>query len=152
MSDTGLSGSFAPFFSPELFMADLDVSDKREAIERLCERVASIEKSPAIFASWSFVARNLPRRVLVTRSPCRTRCKPSDDTFVCVGLLRHAIEWNGQAVSAVFLVSVSKAKNKKLESFYRSMAKLLTNKEAIQKLVGNQEWGTLVELLNTFGM
>lgn len=69
-----------------------------------------------------------------------------------MGLLRHAIEWNGQAVSAVFLVSVSKAKNKKLESFYRSMAKLLTNKEAIQKLVGNQEWGTLVELLNTFGM
>ena len=76
----------------------------------------------------------------------------SDDTFVCVGLLRKPIEWNGQAVRAVFLVSVSKAKDKKLDTFYRSMAKLLTNKEAIQELVDNQTWGTLVELLNTFGV
>ncbi|MFR2626275.1 MAG: BglG family transcription antiterminator [Collinsella aerofaciens] len=153
LSDTGLSGSFAPFFSPELFMADLDVSDKREVIERLCERVAEYRKVPGDFCELV-----LRREELAQTSFGNQVAMPhpvqavSDDTFVCVGLLRHAIEWNGQAVSAVFLVSVSKAKNKKLESFYRSMAKLLTNKEAIQKLVGNQEWGTLVELLNTFGM
>lgn len=153
LSDTGLSGSLAPFFSPELFMADLDVSDKREVIERLCERVAEYRKVPGDFCELV-----LRREELAQTSFGNQVAMPhpvqavSDDTFVCVGLLRHAIEWNGQAVSAVFLVSVSKAKNKKLESFYRSMAKLLTNKEAIQKLVGSQEWGTLVELLNTFGM
>lgn len=153
LSDAGLSGSLAPFFSPELFMADLDVSDKREVIERLCERVVEHRKVPGDFCELV-----LRREELAQTSFGNQVAMPhpvqavSDDTFVCVGLLRHAIEWNGQAVRAVFLVSVSKAKNKKLESFYRSMAKLLTNKEAIQKLVGNQEWGALVELLITFGM
>ena len=153
LSDTGLSGSLAPFFSPELFMADLDVSDKREVIERLCERVAEYRTVPGDFCELV-----LRREELAQTSFGNQVAMPhpvqavSDDTFVCVGLLRHAIEWNGQAVRAIFLVSVSKAKNKKLESFYRSMATLLTNKEAIQKLVGHQEWGTLVELLNTFGM
>lgn len=153
LSDVGLSGSLAPFFAPELFVTDLDVSDKREAIERLCECVAECRKVPSDFCELV-----LRREELAQTSFGNQVAMPhpvqavSDDTFVCVGLLSHAIEWNGQAVRAVFLVSVSKAKNKKLESFYRSMAKLLTNKEAIQKLVGNQMWGTLVELLNTFGM
>ncbi len=153
LSDVGLSGSLAPFFAPELFVTDLDVSDKREAIERLCECVAECRKVPSDFCELV-----LRREELAQTSFGNQVAMPhpvqavSDDTFVCVGLLSHAIEWNGQAVRAVFLVSVSKAKNKKLESFYRSMAKLLTNKEAIQKLVGNQTWGTLVELLNTFGM
>ncbi|VWL95567.1 putative licABCH operon regulator [Collinsella aerofaciens] len=153
LSDAGLSGSLAPFFAPELFVTDLDVSDKREAIERLCECVAECRKVPSDFCELV-----LRREELAQTSFGNQVAMPhpvqavSDDTFVCVGLLSHAIEWNGQAVRAVFLVSVSKAKNKKLESFYRSMAKLLTNKEAIQKLVGNQTWGTLVELLNTFGM
>lgn len=153
LSDTGLSGSLAAFFAPELFVTDLNVSDKREAIERLCECVAECRKVPSYFCELV-----LRREELAQTSFGNQVAMPhpvqavSDDTFVCVGLLSHAIEWNGQAVRAVFLVSVSKAKNKKLESFYRSMAKLLTNKEAIQKLVGNQTWGTLVELLNTFGM
>lgn len=153
LSDVGLSGSLAPFFAPELFVTDLDVSDKREAIERLCECVAECRKVPSDFCELV-----LRREELAQTSFGNQVAMPhpvqavSDDTFVCVGLLSHAIEWNGQAVRAVFLVSVSKAKNKKLESFYRSMAKLLTNKEAIQKLVGNQTWGTLVELLITFGM
>jgi lichenan operon transcriptional antiterminator len=56
-----------------------------------------------------------------------------------------------EAVRAVFLVSVSKAKDKKLDRFYRSMAKMLTSKEAIQGLVDNQRWETVVKLLNMYG-
>lgn len=153
LSGVNRAGALAPFFAPELFVADLDATDKCETIERLCAVVSEHRHVPADFRDLV-----LRREELAQTSFGNQVAMPhpvqavSDDTFVCVGLLRKPIEWNGQAVRAVFLVSVSKAKDKKLDTFYRSMAKLLTNKEAIQELVDNQTWGTLVELLNTFGV
>ena len=153
LSGVNRAGALSPFFAPELFVADLDATDKCETIERLCAVVSEHRHVPADFRDLV-----LRREELAQTSFGNQVAMPhpvqavSDDTFVCVGLLRKPIEWNGQAVRAVFLVSVSKAKDKKLDTFYRSMAKLLTNKEAIQELVDNQTWGTLVELLNTFGV
>lgn len=152
LSGINPAGCLAPFFTPELFVADIEAPDKHEVIERLCATASAYRAVPGDFCDLV-----LRREELAQTSFGNQVAMPhpvqavSDETFVCVGLLRQAVDWNGQAVRAVFLVSVSKAKNKKLDTFYRSMAKLLTNKQAIQELVDNQTWDVLAGLLNTFG-
>lgn len=152
LTEADITGELAPFFSRDLFVTHLDVADRREAIAELCDLVSKYRDVPD-----GFLDLVLRREELAQTSFGNQVAMPhsvravTDETFVCVGLLRHAVEWNGQAVRAVFLVSVSKAKDKKLDKFYRSMSKLLTNKEAIQELVDTQTWETFAELLNTFG-
>lgn len=152
LTEVDITGELAPFFSRDLFVTHLDVADRREAIAELCDLVSKHRDVPD-----GFLELVLRREELAQTSFGNQVAMPhsvravTDETFVCVGLLKHAVEWNGQAVRAVFLVSVSKAKDKKLDKFYRSISKLLTNKEAIQELVDTQTWETFAKLLNAFG-
>jgi len=71
-------------------------------------------------------------------------------TFVAVAVLNHSVSWNGQEVRAVFLVSVSSLRDQKLDAFYRGMARLLTSREAIQRLVSNPDFTTLLDVIDTY--
>lgn len=140
------------FFSPELFMPHLKARTKDEALDLLCDRIAQVRAIPNDFrelvakreaaAQTSFgnqVAMPHPYKVV------------TDETFVCVGITDEPINWNGHAVRAIFLVSIARNKTVNLDSFYKGMAMLLTSTEAIQTLVGNQEWGNFLELLKKYG-
>lgn len=71
-------------------------------------------------------------------------------TFVAVAVLKHPVSWNGQEVRVVFLVSVSSLRDQKLDAFYRGMARMLTNREAIQKLVSNPEFTALLDVIDIY--
>ncbi len=136
------------YFDERLFIPDFDAFTKEEVIGALCDRIREVHDVPENFEKLVLKREKLAQtsfgNQVAMPHPARA---VSEHTFVAVALLRKAIEWNGQAVRAVFLVSVSKAKDKKLDSFYRSMAALFTSKESIQELVGNQSWQTLTKLL-----
>lgn len=152
LTDANVTGELAPYFSHDLFAAQIDARNKTEVIEKLCALVAAKRAVPDNFLQLVLKREDLAQTSFGNQvaMPHSVRAV-TDDTFVCVGVLKNPVEWNGQAVRAVFLVSVSTSKDKKLDRFYCSMAKLLTSKEAIQELVDNQQWSTVVKLLNTYG-
>lgn len=152
LAGANVTGDLAPYFSADLFVSDIVAADKNEVISILCEQAAAFRSVPDEFKQLVMRREDLAQTSFGNQVAMPHSVKAvTDETFVCVGLLREPVEWNGQAVRAVFLVSVSKAKDKKLDRFYRSMAKMLTSKEAIQELVDNQRWGTVVKLLNMYG-
>lgn len=152
LTDANVTGELAPYFSRDLFAAQIDARSKTEVIEKLCALIAAKRTVPDNFLQLVLKREDLAQTSFGNQvaMPHSVRAV-TDDTFVCIGVLKNPVEWNGQAVRVVFLVSVSKSKDKKLDRFYRSMAKLLTSKEAIQELIDSQRWSTVVKLLNAHG-
>lgn len=73
----------------------------------------------------------------------------SDDTFVTVGLLDEPVVWDerGTEVRAVFLISFSRSGGAELDAFFNSLADFFVDDAALAKLVDEQRWETLVDLL-----
>ena len=71
----------------------------------------------------------------------------TEETFVCVGILKKPIIWEKKEVQVIFLVSVSKKKNKKLKYFYKITAKFLLNKKNIEKLIKTGDYNELINML-----
>ena len=77
--------------------------------------------------------------------PCRVL---TEDTFVSVAVLKAPIQWDEQhEVQAIFLVSVSRQKNKKLQNFYATTARLLLDEQRIGQLIQKRSYQTLAECL-----
>ena len=142
----------ADYFAPELFVAGIDAASKQEAIGALCEVVRAQRDVPANFQALVEHREELAQTSFGNMVAMPHPTEPvTDSTFVTVGILKHPVIWNEQPVQAVFLVSVSRSRDKKLDSFYRGMAKLLTSKEAIQKLVSAPTFDTLLDVLESYG-
>lgn len=140
------------YFNERLFLGRLSASTKDEALDALCVRVAEVHAVPGNFRT--LVGR---REQLAQTSFGNLVAMPhpvtpvTDDTFVTVAVLDRPVEWNGQDVQVIFLVSISKQPGKKLDTFYRSMARMLTSKEAIQRLVQNPDYTELLDVIVTYG-
>lgn len=152
LTESLTTNDLACYFDPDLFIVHMQAKDKGEVIDELCEHIARVRRVPENFralvekreraAQTSFgnqVAMPHPYKAV------------TDETFVCVGLLDAPVLWNDRDVRAVFLVSISKRRDRHLDRFYRSMAGLLTSAEAIQNLIDNQDWATFLELLDRYG-
>ena len=62
------------------------------------------------------------------------------------------VKWDeSQWVQAVFLVSVSRKKQKKIQNFYSTTARLLLDEEKIKTLIKERNYETLKKLLLTVG-
>lgn len=146
------SDALGRYFDPDLFVPHIQAMDKSEVIDVLCNQVHIHRQVPANFRALvdqrERAAQTSFGNMVAMPHPAEA---VTDDTFVCVGLLDRPVEWNSQPVRAVFLISISKSKNKDLDSFYRGMVGLLTSKEAIQELVDHQDWETLLVLLQEYG-
>lgn len=151
LTDSG-ADALVRYFDPNLFVPHVQAMDKTEVIDILCDQVGAFRQVPSNFRALvdqrERAAQTSFGNMVAMPHPAEA---VTDDTFVCVGVLDHPVEWNGQPVRAVFLISISKSKNKDLDSFYRGMVGLLTSKEAIQKLIDHQDWGTLLVLLQEYG-
>lgn len=139
------------YFDERLFISALDATDKDEVLDALCSCVASVHDVPDDFRA--LVGR---REELAQTSFGNLVAMPhpvtpvTEETFVAVAMLRRPIRWNDQDVQAVFLVSVSSRRDKKLDAFYRGMARVLTNRKAIQGLVSNPDFTTLLDVIDTY--
>lgn len=69
--------------------------------------------------------------------------------FVALGLLDHAVEWDGHDVRAVFLISFSCDADVGIDEFNRGIGSLLSSAKAIRALLDDQRYCVLRELLKT---
>ncbi len=149
--EAAAAAPLAAHFDERLFMGPLRAKDKGEVLDALCERVAEVHDVPANFRALVERREELAQTCFGNMVAMPHPVTPvTDSTFVAVAVLEQPVIWNHQDVQAVFLVSVSAQRNKKLDTFYRSMARLLTSREAIQKLVSNPDFATLLDVIDIY--
>ena len=73
----------------------------------------------------------------------------TDETFVCVALLKRPILWDKQKVQLVFLLSIEKNKNRDLQKFYTLTSKMLTSKDYVKLLLHEKRYSTMMRIFKT---
>ena len=149
--EAAAAAPLAAYFDERLFLGALDAEDKDGALDALCARVAEIHDVPGDFRALVQRREELAQTCFGNLVAMPHPVTPvTTSTFVAVAVLKHPVSWNGQEVRAVFLVSVSSLRDQKLDAFYRGMAHLLTSREAIQRLVSNPDFTTLLDVIDTY--
>lgn len=148
MLESADRGSIMRFFPRLLFFPHCPVFSREEAIAYLCKRAAEYAQLPenledlvwkrehaAPTAFGNSVALPHPIEAVAER------------TFVTVLLLDEPIDWGGHDVQAVFFINVSRDAGADLDTFYRSVASMLNDGAAIQKVIRHQDFDQLMEEL-----
>lgn len=149
--EAAAAAPLAAYFDERLFLGALDAEDKDGVLDALCARVAEVHDVPGDFRALVQRREELAQTCFGNLVAMPHPVTPvTTSTFVAVAVLNHSVSWNGQEVRAVFLVSVSSLRDQKLDAFYRGMARLLTSREAIQKLVSNPDFATLLDVIDTY--
>lgn len=149
--EAAAAAPLAAYFDERLFLGALDAEDKDGALDALCARIAEVHDVPGDFRALVQRREELAQTCFGNLVAMPHPVTPvTTSTFVAVAVLNHSVSWNGQEVRAVFLVSVSSLRDQKLDAFYRGMARLLTSREAIQKLVSNPDFATLLDVIDTY--
>ena len=137
-------------FRRELYFDHLACTTREEALERLCERVASVEDVGPDF--YELVARR--ERAASTAFGNRVAVPhplepASQRSFVAVALLDQPVRWGRQDVEVLLLLSLSEDAGDAPEGFQEALAELVLSAEAVDRLLADRDWGTLMELLDS---
>lgn len=137
------------YYPRELFFTDIEGNTKEEVLKALVDRIQTVRELPQGFYKAVLKRENLARTCMGNRvampHPCRVM---TEDTFVSVAILKNPVKWDDiHSIQVVFLVSVSKQKNKKIQNFYSATARVLLNHESIEKLIKERNYQTLARLL-----
>lgn len=137
------------FFDKALFFPYLQGEDKQGAISFLCSRMKECRKADAniedlvwqreqaaVTSFGNLVAMPHPVTPVVDRS------------VVGVAILDAPIDWGeGKDVQVIFLVCVSRNKDKSLQPLYRSLARVMGDLESIKELISRRSYEALLEQL-----
>lgn len=143
-------GVLREYFKADLFMPHLKAKDKNEILKILCEKA---QKEG--YASDGLMKRVLKREELGTTSfgngiaiphPYRPEGVKS---FIVTGILDEPIEYDGDKVNIIFLLSMKEKGDRNLQGFYRSVGKLLSSRKAVDEIVRDQRLEKLLSILDT---
>lgn len=127
------------FFSSDLFFSHLDFATKEDVIDYLCEQATQKLSLPKEFKASVYERENAAQTSfgnnVAMPHPMNAM---SSKSAVVVGILDKSVDWNANAVQAVFLVCIAKDKDWRLQSFFRTFSHFLISDQAIQELIQNQ--------------
>lgn len=140
--------SVQSYFSQDLFFAHLSLPTREAVISYLVRATARIVDLPENFEELVLrrerTAATSFGNLVALPHPCEA---VSPRTSVTVALLDHPIDWGGKPIQAVFLVCVARDASDGLTAFYRAMVRLITKKQAIQRILGDMRLEVLLNEL-----
>ena len=138
------------FFKEDLFIPHMKEKEKDEILRKLCGK--AMERG---LVEDGFYERVLQREKLGTTSfgngiaiphPYRPE---GNESFVVAGILDDPINWDDSEVQIVFLLCMKAKGDHSLQSFYRSVGKLLASRSSVAQLIENQDFKTLIAVLDS---
>ena len=136
------------YYDENLFLKDIDLESKEKILEYMVNHIKKYRKIPKNFLSSVKKREKLGITEFGNKIAMpHTDRTLTEETFVCVGILKKPIIWEKKEVQVIFLVSVSKKKDKKLKYFYKITAKFLLNKKNIEKLIKTGDYNELINML-----
>lgn len=149
LAQSGTS-SIEHFFDPNLFLVNVPAKNKTEVIDYMSARIRNFYKVPRNFKELILLREKKAvtefGNLIAIPHPYRV-C--TDETFVCVALLKRPILWDKKKVQLVFLLSIEKGKNRDLQKFYTLTSKFLTSKDYVRLLLHEKRYATLMRIFRT---
>lgn len=148
LTDEGTS-NIERYVSPELFLPELDATDKETALKVMC----SIAEQKGIVKN-GFYEAVLRRETLADTDYGELVAMPHPDccmsrkTFVCIGILKKPVFWGKQDVQVIFLMAVSDRPDQGLQTFYQTIARYLLDRKQIQELLQKRNYEEFVYQLS----
>ncbi len=139
--------SLEKYFHPDLFMAGVEANTKKEAIEAIVAQIARVKPIPEDFLEAVFEREQLAVTAFGNRVAIPHPNRPlTDESFVCVAVLKNPILWGKQKVQLVFMLSLKK-NGEDMQYFSSVTSKLLFSREYVGELIRHPSYSTLMGLL-----
>lgn len=136
------------FYRPELFFTDIEGKTKEEVLKEMCTRMNEVIELPE-----SFLESVLYREELGSTDFGNLTAIPhpherlSNENFVCVGVLKQPLRWSNNSVQLVILSAIAEGMSHEVRQFFDITVKLISNKDAVEKIVKEQSYASLHECL-----
>lgn len=135
---------------PQLFFTHLVCSSREEAIGLLIDAASRRHHLDADFKGLVWKRERLAPTAFGNNVALPHPLSPaSDDTFIAVALLDRSIDWGGQQVQAVFLLSIARDGDDNLEAIYDVLADVLMSERAVATLLSDQRLETLRQICSS---
>ena len=146
--DAEKNESILKYYNKNLFLPNIKLETKEEILKYMVEHIKKHKKIPKNFLHSIKKREKLGitefGNKIAMPHPAKTL---TEETFICVGILEKPVIWDKKEIQAIFLVSVSKNKDKKLKYFYKVTAKFLLDKKNIEKLIKKRKFEDLISML-----
>lgn len=135
------------YYSESTFFERLEGTTKEEVLKNMCDKIRKDKKVPD-----DFYQLILEREELGTTDFGNQIAMPhpmravTDDSYVYVAILQQPIAWGKADVQVVFLTVVGRQPDANLQKFYELTIELIQNKYAIQTLIEERSFETLMFL------
>lgn len=138
------------YFHEDLFFNHCKKESKEEILQFMCEQIEQQKLcDPGLFES-VLEREKLGKTVFGNHvaMPHPTRAI-SETTLISVCVLDKPVQWDDEEVKIIFLISISKKKNKNLSDLYKGITSLFFNKTYIQELYDKQSFQTLKRIIKS---
>lgn len=138
------------YFEEKLFIPHLSCRTKDEALSDMCGLMIREKHISETFYESVLERERLAQTAFFNMAAMPHSYKTmSEETHVCVAILDESIDWGGQQVQVIFLVSISNKDQTsvELQVFYQMTAAFLLGPKYIQDLIKNRNYERLVETL-----
>lgn len=147
--ELGSASAMTNYYSPELFISHVKGGSKEEVLDSLCQQIRKFYPLPknfyqAVLRREELASTDFGNRVALPH-PYKAM---TQNTFVCVSLLDQPITWVRNEVQVVILVSIAPDEDRDLQSFYRTTTQLVQDRKAVDELIAQPDYGTLIRLLS----
>lgn len=141
--------TIARFYPQEMFFTDLVSTTKEAVLAEICGRIQTVYELPNGFLESVLERESLAQTVFGLPAAMPHTCEAmTKDTFVSVSVLDKPVEWiPGTMVRVIFLISVAASGEKPPREFYSVTSSVLLNKQAIQELIREKNYETLLKIL-----
>lgn len=134
--------------SSQLFFTDIHAVSKAEAITNITQRLEALFPDLDHLYDSIMERENLLTTELGNHVAFPHPLNPlGSTTFMSVTILDHPILWDNQSVQVIFLSTIAKENDKRLDYFYASFVEIVKDDRKIAQLLTKKEFSTLVKLI-----
>ncbi|WP_430599272.1 BglG family transcription antiterminator [Enterococcus sp. AZ079] len=139
------------YFSSDLFFKNIEVSTKEEVIRYMVDEIKKVRSDITDEFYDSIIKRENQAttefgNLLAIPHPYRAM---SNDTFVCVCILKKPITWDKKKVQLIYMTSMETNTDRDLMTFYKVTSKLLVNNNYIREIIQTKSFHFMIELLRS---
>lgn len=140
--------SLQKYFHPDLFISNLAADNKEEAIQIMVDKIKTVKTIPNNFFNLVMERENLAFTAFGNKVAIpHPNMAVTDETFVCVAVLKKAILWDNQKVQFIFMLSLKKNTDENLQYFSKITSKLLFSAEGINEIIKKPEYSVFMNML-----
>ena len=144
-----ISYDFINLFREDLFLKDVDVVDKHDAIKKLFD----ILKKGG-YAEDTFFQAIVERENIAPTAIGNMVAVPHaignnfGDNVVAIAILRNPVDWNGEKVQLVFEINIQNATDGNVKQIFKSFFDIISSNRKVDRLIKSKNYYEFIKTIN----